>query len=297
MTVLKDTFSTLHPVLNFLYFAGVITLTMLSMHPVLLLISLVCGLLYALYLGGAKTLKFCLYLLSVFLLIALVNPLFNPAGQTVLFRLSGRPVTWESLLYGLCSAAAFAAVLIWFSCCNTVMTSDKSLFIFGRILPSVSLILAMIFRLVPRYRRQTAAIARAQKGIGKDPAAGSLAARVKSALAVFSMLFTWALESAIDTADSMRSRGYGTGRRTHFACYRFDKRDALFGACMLLLFAVMVSGAVMGAYGARYFPGLQIAPVTPSRMPPYAACGLFFLLPMLLNIKEDLKWRRLQSKI
>ncbi len=40
-----------------------------------------------------------------------------------------------------------------------------------------------------------------------------------------SILVTWALENAIDTADSMKDRGYVLPGRTAFSIYRFDRRD------------------------------------------------------------------------
>ncbi len=39
-------------------------------------------------------------------------------------------------------------------------------------------------------------------------------------------MVTWSLENAIETADSMRARGYGLPGRTSFSIYRFDSRDS-----------------------------------------------------------------------
>ena len=61
--------------------------------------------------------------------------------------------------------------------------------------------------------------------MGRDTENGSLLRRTKNAMKVFSIMVTWSLESAIETADSMKSRGYGLPGRTAFSIYRFDDRD------------------------------------------------------------------------
>lgn len=62
----------------------------------------------------------------------------------------------------------FVTVIIWFSCYNVVMTSDKFIYIFGKILPALSLIFSMVLRFVPRYLAQIKVISNAQKCIGRD---------------------------------------------------------------------------------------------------------------------------------
>ena len=54
---------------------------------------------------------------------------------------------------------------------------------------------------------------------------GSVFARVKNSIRILSAVITWSLENAIDTSDSMKSRGYGLTGRTAYSNYVFDKRD------------------------------------------------------------------------
>lgn len=82
---MSDTFSRYHPVVNFLFFALVLVFSMVLMHPVCLLISLLGAVLYIIQLNGRKGLRFSLKIaLPVMLLAALVNPAFNHAGMTIL---------------------------------------------------------------------------------------------------------------------------------------------------------------------------------------------------------------------
>ena len=223
----RDTFSSYHPAVAMLYFVLVIGMTMFLNHPVCLGISLVGALAYSIYLKGKKAVRFNLaYMLPLLVITALINPAFSHQGVTILAYLpSGNPLTLESILYGICAAFLLITVIAWFSCFNAVMTSDKFVYLFGRIIPALSLVLSMSLRFVPRFTAQIKVISNAQKCVGRDVGSGGLIKRAKQGIKILSILVTWALENAIDTADSMKDRGYGLPGRTAFSIYRFDRRD------------------------------------------------------------------------
>ena len=94
-------------------------------------------------------------MMPLFMVVALMNPLFNHYGVTVLFYLyNGTPVTLESVVYGLAMAVMLCEVIIWFQCYNKIMTSDKFIYLFGRVIPGFSLILSMCLRFVPRFKNR-----------------------------------------------------------------------------------------------------------------------------------------------
>lgn len=96
---MKDTFSTYHPLLNMLYFVGTIGITVFVTHPVLLAISFVTAVLYSGVLKGfAKTLKYNLvFALPTMVIVALINPMFNHYGVTVIEYLhNGNPFTIDT---------------------------------------------------------------------------------------------------------------------------------------------------------------------------------------------------------
>lgn len=51
---MNDAFAGYHPLVNFVWFAAVLTYTMLFMHPVMLAVALVCAVGYSLYLTGRR---------------------------------------------------------------------------------------------------------------------------------------------------------------------------------------------------------------------------------------------------
>ena len=152
----KDAFSGYHPTINFLYYALVLLFSMCLMHPVYLAISLTGALAYDIYLKGRKAVRFAVMgLLPMAALAALVNPAFNHEGATILTYLpSGNPLTLESMFYGVAAAVMLASVVLWFSSYNEVMTSDKFVYLFGRVIPALSLVLSMALRLSRSSRRR-----------------------------------------------------------------------------------------------------------------------------------------------
>ena len=161
---MNDSFSALHPALTFCYFAAVLLLTMLVLHPVFLALSLLGALGYCAVLRGWRSLGRTLgWLVPFLVLMAALNALLNHAGVTMLFYLpNGNPVTREALCYGAAAAAMFAAVILWFQCCNVVMTAEKYLYVFGSALPGVSLLLSMALRFVPKFSAHIRSVRAAQ---------------------------------------------------------------------------------------------------------------------------------------
>ena len=293
----RDTFSGYHPLVNFLYFALVLVFGMCFMHPVCLLISLGSATAYNVYLKGRKGLSFSLrFLLPMMVLAAVLNPAFNHEGATILAYLpSGNPLTLESMIYGVASAFMLASIVQWFSCYNEVMTSDKFVYLFGRIIPALSLVLSMTLRFVPRFSTQMKTVRQAQQCIGRDLSNGSIPQRMKHGITILSIMVTWSLENAIETADSMKSRGYGLPGRSAFSIYRFDSRDR--SAMLWLGFCCwfIVFGWLSGGYSFRYYPTLKGVALSPLPLSFFLVYLALCLTPLILNGREDVKWKRLRS--
>lgn len=309
----NDSFSLCHPLLNFFYFGVVLLFTMFNQHPVFLGISYAGAVFYAALLNGwKKTLKQGLLLtLPGLLIVALLNPMFNHYGVTMLYYIesSGNWITLEALVYGLVLGAVMFVVIQWFSCYNKVMTTDKFIYLFGRIIPALSLVLSMALRFVPRFLNQLKVIRNGQKAMGRDVSEGTLLNRVKYGLQILSILVTWSLENAIETSDSMRSRGYGLHGRTAFSIYHFTKRDCWIGALMAGLFAVFTTGCVRGAAYAVYDPRIvlagftvqgNVAPVNVGSwlaVATYLCFGIFCFIPVLLEVYERRQLKQSRKQI
>ena len=295
----KDAFSGYHPIINFLYYALVLLFSMCLMHPVYLAISLTGALAYAITLNGQKAVRFAVMgLLAMAALAALVNPAFNHEGMTILTYLpSGNPLTLESMLYGVAAAVMLASVALWFSSYNEVMTSDKFVYLFGRVILALSLVLSMALRFIPKFKAQMQVVAEAQACIGRDTKNGSVFRRIGNAVKIFSIMVTWSLENAIETADSMRSRGYGLPGRTAFSIYRFDDRDKTALAWLCFCGVYLISGWMAGGTYFRYYPTVKSVVLTPMTVSFQLVYLTLVLTPVMLDRKEARLWKSLQSTI
>ncbi len=288
-------FKTYHPLVNFIYFLFVIGLSCFLMHPVCLITSLVCAFLYSVILGGKKVIKTnVVYLLPVIIIAAIVNPLFNHKGATILaYFPNGNPLTMESIVYGLFAAVLMLTVISWFFCYNKIMTSDKFIYLFGKIIPSLSLVLSMTLRFVPEFIVHLKDVNKAQKCIGKDISSGKISSRVKNAISIMSIMITWALENAVKTSDSMKSRGYGLKGRTFFSIFKFCKRDLITLLCILILGVYVLCGVILGAFNYSYFPYIQNIQLTPYSVSCYASYFALCILPIIIELREARRWNAL----
>ncbi len=296
---MTDAFFKLHPAVNFIFFAFVLALSMFVMNPVCLALSLVCAFVNAVYLNGLRTIKLCLkFILPMVLLIVLINPVFNHQGVTILTYFPwDNPLTLESIVYGIASAALLSSVVLWFSVFNSVMTSDKIVYLFGKIIPSLSLVLSMSLRFVPKFSAQLKNVRNAQRCIGRDVSDGSAVSRIKNGIRIISIMLSWSMENAIETADSMKSRGFGLKGRTAYSIYKFDRRDLVVLIIVALLGVSVSVSAIMGVIDFTYYPSIKGSLTDVPSLIVFFLYGILMLIPTILNIGEGIKWKRLRSVI
>ena len=177
-----------------------------------------------------------------------------------------------------------ASVICWFACYNSIMTSDKFVYLFGRVIPALSLILSMTLRFVPRFRAQLKVVSNAQRCVGKDISTGSVWQRARHAITILSVMITWSLENAIETADSMKSRGYGLRGRTAFSIYRFDRRDKLALVFYIFCGAYIVLGGALSGIGWQYFPAMEGSLAGGYTVSLYICYFLLCISPVLLAL-------------
>lgn len=306
-----------HPLVNVLFFISIIAFGMLLRHPVYLVISFISSTAYYLKLSGKDGRKTVfLFLLPMLLFVVIINSFFNHYGVTTLFILpSGNKFTFEALVMGIVSGITVVSVIQWFFCCNEVVTEDKFMHIFGRILPKGALIVSMILRFVPLYRRRYKEISQARKSMGLN-GTDSFICKMKNTFKNIGILVSWSFENAIETADSMKARGYGLKGRTYYSRFQWHTGDTLALILLVLFDALIIFGLVSNSAYCIYNPyviinqpseigttyiinelNLTINPFSFLSIVSLIAFTLLCFLPLTIDLKEDIKWHRLQSKI
>lgn len=297
----NNAFAGCHPIVNFAFYLFIIVFTIFLNHPVYIAVTFLFALIFAFLLKGKNLLFFLLlFALPVFLLTSILNPIFNHYGTVIEnFYIFKNPVTVEALMYGIVSGTMLVTVLLWFQTYNEVVSSDKFIYLFGRIIPKLALIISMTLRLIPKMRVQLKAIANAQNMIGKGMKGGNPIRKIKHGIRILSILITWCLENGIETADSMRARGYGLRHRTSFTLYRFYKRDKFILSGTLCLASVCITGMIfrLTAFNYRLIELNFLAPWSVFNYIVLASFILVCSIPIILEIYERCKWRSLISKI
>ena len=101
----------------------------------------------------------------------------------------------------------------------------------------------------------------------------------------------------METADSMRARGYGLPGRTAFSIYRLTERDRLALVWLMGWGSYVLCGALAGGLGWRYYPTLRGTAVTPLTASFFGAYLALCFTPVILDWEEGRRWRRSASKI
>jgi len=288
-------FETFHPIVLFSFFVAAIGLSMFFMHPVYLAITIFSAISLNIALRRQPFLKDWKLYVPLFFLMAIINPMISHNGQLVLLYINGNALTVEAIMYGIAIATMIVAIMLWFSCYNVMMTSDKFIYLFGKVSPALSLTLSISLRLVPRFKHQLAQIVQAQKVIGMDYTAGSLWHRIKCTVRILSILITWALDNAIDTADSMKARGYGVKKRTAFSLFIFERRDGYVLAIIILLFLSNVTASFIGTTTFYFYPTFGVIKWDIVSILFYGSYFILLSIPLAIEIRGALKWRSLKS--
>lgn len=283
-------FENLHPICILLYFAAVIGLTLTCFHPVMLLVSLLGALAFLIRLkGGHGAVRHLSFVIPMSLLVAIANPLINHRGVTLLGLFLNQWITLEAIAYGITAGLSLAALILWFGCYSEVMTSEKFLYLFGKIAPASALLISMALQLVPKLNRQLTEIRESQEML--RPERKNLSGKLGTALRHTSTLVGWSLEGAVEQTDSMKARGYGLKRRTTFHLFHFDSRDLRFFCSVMILFGVCVIARAFGHGTMEFYPRMDAVITGQSGILLYILFGMLAFLPAILEGKEALVWR------
>lgn len=298
----KQYFPHFHPVIIFLYFCLILTIIMFSVNPIIRLMALIAGVFTQWRLVEKQQIKSDLKLFAIILIFSMLgNFLFVHTGRTILFEWvisasKSYRFTWESLFYGISFGVMMCAIFIWFRLFSLCFDSEKILYLFGKRLPKVSLVLSMILRFIPLYQKEVDNIKLAQKGIGLNNEVEGRK-KIEKEYQTFLSLFGWALEKSIITSDSMNSRGYGLKNRTQYQAYHIKRRDIT----LVLVSAILFSGVYLcsksGGFSFYYYPRINLGIEEGVSLLGYISLGFLLCLPLLVELKEQVKWTYLEWKM
>lgn len=218
--------------------------------------------------------------LVIFIAMSVLNPIFVHRGSTPLFFLNGRAVTLEALLYGVNSSLRLSAALIWCRSFSLVMTSDRIFCLTGKLSPKISAMLTMAVRFIPDMLAQGRKISAYSRISGKFHD-DSLTGRLRRLLSVFSALVTWSIESGVQTADSMKARGFELGSRTAYSRFRFSAED--FALLLLSGASCSVNFFLSSKLNTEFYPMVTFSHETTAAAVSGAMTAAAYLFPAVFG--------------
>ncbi len=273
-------FAEYHPLVVCLYFAGVLIINIVLYDPVVMGLFFVSQSVLYVYEKGAAGGVFVGKCVGIILICGVLNAACSHRGVTELFYVGELPVTRESFCYGIGTGIVLSASLLVFGSYRSNMSSERMMCLFGRRFPGFSLAFSMALRLVPKVKEDYKRLREAH-GVQKG---------------VFSTLVGLTLEESLETGRSMRYRGYGERGRTSIYVKSWVLRDWLF---LLICTGLGVAAAFLYGWSDTVFfvyPYVEFDYHAGSVAAYAAFAGLFFA-PSFINLKEELRWSIIHSKI
>ncbi|NLD20624.1 MAG: energy-coupling factor transporter transmembrane protein EcfT [Clostridiales bacterium] len=286
-------FDSYHPAINLIYFTAVTAFTVSFHHPVYLAIAYVSAFAYSVKLNGIRAMVFNLCLIPLILAYGAWYSYYNHFGSTYIRQnFIGNEITLEAVVFGLVIGVTAATVIMIMSCVFAVFSSDKVVYLFGRVSPKLSLFLSIMLRSIPRIKQTAVRVNVSRRGIGRGCGQGTILRRLTNMVCVFSILITWTAESFIESSQSMKSRGYSLRGRTAFSIYRFDNRDRCFVVAIFLCLTFIAVAVAFNQTNIYYDPQIVMNRVTPVSYVFYAVYGILFCMPLVLQIKAEILFGR-----
>ncbi|MED4229286.1 energy-coupling factor transporter transmembrane component T [Neobacillus cucumis] len=291
---MKTRFDRFHPLVTFLYYAGAVSLLILMLHPIFL--ALAASIVFFINLLHDRLLglrRWSWFLLTTFLLMLIMNPLFNERGRYLLFEINQHRVTAEAVIYGGMNALSIIGIISLFVSYNVIMTPNKLLFLFSKLLPQFAVLLMLTLRFIPLMRRRLDEISTVQRSKGLSISHGSFSSRAKTGMLYIQTLLTFSLEEAIQTADSMKARGYGQGPRSSYEYYKMNQSDRIACFYLLCLIVFILLERILGYGVLTIYPVMEIWGLS-SMDTAVLICYIMFLsFPLIVEAGGMFRWRLL----
>src|SRR5699024_4213728 len=167
---------------------------------------------------------------------------------------------------------------------------NKFLFVFSKILPRTAFLVMLSLRFIPLVRLRLIEIMAVQHVRGTSLVTGPVKYRAKNGMNFLKILLTWSLEEAIQTADAMKTRGYGLGKKSAYLPWYFGKRDLFVFIFLALLFSFSVFAGIFGYGKIVIYPALGTLEFFFLDICAYMAMILLIGFPIIVEGREALKW-------
>lgn len=223
------------------------------------------------------------------IMIILFNTLFTNYGTTRIYIIGNYFITLEAFIYGIIMACTLLLVTLTFIAYNNYVSYQDMLYVFSKKYPNLSMVIIMALRFVPLIKSRYSELSELNNLKNRN---GNLSyiEKLSEIIHTFGLVIAWSLEEAVQTASSMKARGYNTSKRTSYLYYDINLID-------ILLSIIIISCAIISIIG--YFNGFGHINVYPSfnfnfnqiSLNIYFLAYIILLLPfIIIELEERILW-------
>lgn len=286
-----------HPVVSAAYLIAMLVCVAHFRHPVLILLAFIGAGAYQIHCRGKQGICVLLGAFFLGLCYAIYYGTYYHFGETVLWENAiGNAVTLEALVKGLALGMVIAGFLLWWSILQMVMTTDRIVYLLGRIWPRLAIFFSIFLRMIPRIKVQRRKISLARQGIGRGGNQGTFFQRWRNRLTIASMTITWILESCIQTSASMENRGGRLKGRKSYSLYSFTNVDRIKCLALFACFVILSMADALERTQMSYDPRLIWPEVKGFDLLLWLLYGGLCLLPLLRDSWYEYRLKQAQKK-
>lgn len=216
----------------------------LTNDPFILLGSLVFILIVFGFTGNCNELKKGTFIFFPVLLLTLaINLFFLQQGNTVLFRIFGREITQEGVIYSVTMALKLFIIIFIFMCFQIIIDTDRAVSYFSSKLPKSTLVFLISLKLFPNLRIRLKNIKEVYTIRGVNFEGDKTKDKVKSYFPILSVLLENSLESAFDIGEASFVRGFLSVKRSVYDRQKFSNHDFIIlteNAVLIMLYILNV---------------------------------------------------------
>lgn len=238
---------TFHPAAVLIYLSVLLILSLIFENPLYLLSMLILLAILIINVDGFDAWKgFLKAGVFLMLIIMIINPIVIKAGNTIICHGPSLPflgkldISMEALYFGVASSIRLLVVISIFCLYNLTINPDKVLNLFSFVAAKSILMISLSTRMFPTMVRDLKRIKEVQELRGVDFDEGSLWNRTKKYSYLYNIMLLSSLHGAMEIAESMQARAYGSGKRSVYKRSIIRPRDIIIiiGSFLGLFFAL-----------------------------------------------------------
>jgi len=285
------TFHQFHPLTLTIYYAFLFVIVWLLKEPFIVLIMLLSLFMFwSITQSNKNRMNEGLFLLSMSLLIIVFTIYFYHNGASPIFYLNDQAVTREVIFYSIVIAGAVSATWICWQALILSLPMKKVIYLTSNRSITLAVALSNLVRWIPNAKLQFQKVMDAQRSIGYF-SSQSRFERIFKTMKIWMNSYYVAFENTFQKSDVMNSRGFKSGKRTHYQHYSFTKLDLIVCGSIVITLIMVISNYDNLRY--YFFPIRKEITMEPI----YWIIDLFISLPIVIQMKGWVQWNYYKSKI